>query len=202
MTSSHDDKKKPGVAKGPTDSESVGLSTVPRRRIVVGGEPKAGSSNPLRPREAPAVGGLRPKESLQEEFRSGAFAQSPRPALRHQLFRSAGERRRARRPLGNPASATSASRSTASGAAKASRARAPRLPVGRARRSAAAEPAVPMVPLAGLRAIAAVQVPSTVPAAETVPARVRSAAATEENLSGAIGPRTLAIWAGGRWSAF
>src|SRR5688572_11496324 len=46
MTSSQDDKKRPGVARGPTDSESVGLSTVPRRRIVVGGEAQAGSSNP------------------------------------------------------------------------------------------------------------------------------------------------------------
>jgi serine/threonine protein kinase len=39
------------MAKVPSDSESVGLSTVPRRRIVVGGDPKVGSSNP--PAEQP-----------------------------------------------------------------------------------------------------------------------------------------------------
>lgn len=60
MTSSHDDKKKPGVAKGPTDSESVGLSTVPRRRIVVGADPKAGSSNP------PAESGASTREATSE----------------------------------------------------------------------------------------------------------------------------------------
>lgn len=46
MTGSHDDKKRPLLANAPTDSEAVGLSTVPRRRIVVGGEPKTASSNP------------------------------------------------------------------------------------------------------------------------------------------------------------
>src|SRR6187431_484771 len=46
MTPPQDDSKRPGVARAPADSEPVGLSTVPRRRIVVGGDPKAGSSNP------------------------------------------------------------------------------------------------------------------------------------------------------------
>ena len=42
------------MARVPADSEPVGLSTVPRRRIVVGGDPKVGSSNPPRDEEVPA----------------------------------------------------------------------------------------------------------------------------------------------------
>ena len=75
MTASQDDPKRPGVAKSPTDSESVGLSTVPRRRIVVGGDPQVGSSNP--PAEKPTEGAAAAaanREGAVREKRSSAPA--------------------------------------------------------------------------------------------------------------------------------
>jgi len=72
MSAPHDDKKRPGVAKPPTDSDSVGLSTVPRRRIVVGGDPKAGSSNP--PAESAPSKRASPSSDRGREKRSSAPA--------------------------------------------------------------------------------------------------------------------------------